>query len=201
MAFDAWAASTSYSVGDKVTHNSTDYICTYDHTSATDGIFEPGTGDHWDLAWNLYSESPDAQWALGTKLKRGDGGDPETFTKTAKINNISGPSLSLDTEDTTDHDSPGGWEEIIPTILRSGEVQLDISFLPDNDSQLDLIDDMLNRVKSNYQMVFPNQSSTTWSFSAYVTGFEMESPTDGALGATVTLKVTGEPTIANVNDS
>src|SRR6056297_2201318 len=116
MAFGAWAASTAYTCGDKVTNDTEDYICTYAHTSETDGDFEPGTGDHWALAWNIYDAPIEAQWGLGTKLKRGDGEATESFTTVAKVNNISGPSLSLDTEDTTDHDSDGGWEEIIPTI-------------------------------------------------------------------------------------
>lgn len=201
MAYDAWVSAVTYSVGDYVTNNTTDYVCTYSHTSEIDGIFEPGVGTHWELAWREVSTVPEAQWGIGTKLKRGDGGDPETFSAIAKITNISGPSLSLDTEDTTDHDSKGGWEEIIPTILRSGEVSLDLNFLPTETTQTNLILDMINRAKRSFQMVFPDQAQTTWSFSAYVIGFESEEPTDSALSATVTLKISGEPTIANVNDS
>ena len=140
-----------------------------------------------------------AQWAIGTQLQRGNGEEvSETFTTVAKINNISGPSFSLDIDDTTDLDSPGGWEEVIPTILRSGEVSLDLSFLPDNTSQMGLVEDMFNRLLRNFQMIFPNTAATTWSFSAYVVGFELDVPTESKLGATMTLKISGQPTIANV---
>jgi len=115
-----------------------------------------------------------AQWAIGTQLQRGDGADPENFATVAKINNISGPNFSLDIDDTTDLDSPGGWEEVIPTILRSGEVVLDLSFLPDNTSQLGLIEDMFGRILRNFQMIFPDTAATTWLFSAYVVGFELD---------------------------
>jgi len=140
-----------------------------------------------------------AQWAIGTQLQRGDGADPENFATVAKINNISGPSFSLDIDDTTDLDSPGGWEEVIPTILRSGEVALELSFLPDNTSQLGLIEDMFGRVLRNFQMIFPDTAATTWSFSAYVVGFELDVPTESKLGASVTLKITGQPTIAGIS--
>ena len=140
-----------------------------------------------------------AQWAIGTQLQRGDGADPENFATVAKINNISGPNFSLDIDDTTDLDSAGGWEEVIPTILRSGEVALDLSFLPDNTSQLGLIEDMFGRILRNFQMIFPDTAASTWLFSAYVVGFELDVPTESKLGASVTLKITGQPTIAGVS--
>jgi len=196
----AWAVDTNYQVGDLVTHNTVDYVCTYNHTSSTGGDFEPGVGDHWELAWREYTEAPGAQWGQGTKLQRGDGEAEETFEDIARVSNISGPSLSLDTEDVTDHSSINGWEEIIPTILRSGEVSLDLNFVPTETTQTDLIVDMLARTLRNFRLVFPDQQSTVWSFKAYVTGFESEEPSDGVLTATATLKVTGEPTMANVND-
>jgi len=137
--------------------------------------------------------------AFGTLLKIGDGGSPESFTTIAEVKDISGPSLSLDTEDVTSHASSGGWEEHIGTILRSGEVSFDINFIPTHathDASTGLIADMKNRTVRNFQLVFPDASSTTWAFSALVTGFEPSEPVAGSLGASVTLKLTGEPTLA-----
>lgn len=132
--------------------------------------------------------------AFGTTIKRGGTGG----TTIAGVSNISGPGLSLDTEDVTSHDSPDGWEEVVATILRSGEVTLDIVYDPaaatHKNAAGGLIHDMASRVAQTYAITFPG--AVSWSFSAFVTGFEPEAPHDGALRASVTMKITGKPTLA-----
>lgn len=137
--------------------------------------------------------------SFGTLLKIGDGGDPETFTTIAEVQDTSGPSLELGTEETTHHTSPGGWKERVGTLLDAGEVSFDLNFLPTHATHnptTGLIADMVNRVKRNFQLVFPDAGSTTWSFTALVTGFEPDEPVEGKLTASVTLEVTGQPTLA-----
>jgi len=141
----------------------------------------------------------DALSSFGTFLKAGDGGTPEAFTTISEVRDISGPSLGLDTEEVTSHDSPGGWEEFVSTILRSGEVTFDINYEPTettHDAGTGLIADMTARTLRNFQLVWTDPVSTTWSFAAYVTGFEPSAPVAGALSASCTLKITGEPTLA-----
>jgi len=58
-----------------------------------------------------------------------------------------------------------------------------------------LIADMKNRTKRNYELIFPDVGVTTWPFTALVTGFEPDEPVDDALSASVTLKITGKPTL------
>lgn len=129
--------------------------------------------------------------AYGTLFKRGS-------TDIAQITSISGPSLAADTEDVTTHDSPGAWEEHVVTILRSGDVTLDLQYDPAAATHRyasgGLLHDLASRAAQTYSLVFP--STTTWTFSAFVTGFEPSAPVDGALTASVTLKVTGQPTLA-----
>lgn len=138
--------------------------------------------------------------AFGTLLKIGDGATPtENFTTIAEVRDISGPSLSLDTEDTTSHSSTGGWEDAVGTILRSGEVTFDIGYQPSettHNATTGLLADMRNRVRRNFQLVFPDASSTTWSFTALVTGFQPGAPVGGSLTASITLKPVGQPTLA-----
>lgn len=150
---------------------------------------------YWVAEIAMSSQPQQAQFALGTELQVGDGEANETFTKIAKVTNIGGPSLSLDTEDTTDHDSVDGWEEVMATILRSGEINLDLSFLPGNAGHVGLINDMTNRVLRNFRLVFPDTSSTTWSMSGYVVGFDPSAPHDNKLEATVTIKPSGKPVL------
>ena len=129
--------------------------------------------------------------AYGTSFKRG-------ATAYAYVSNISGPGLSLDTEDVTTHDSTGAWEEVVGTILRSGEVSLEIVFDPTNATHkyaaAGLTHDLASRTAQTFSLTFPD--ATAWTFSALVTGFEPSAPADGALTASVTFKVTGQPTLA-----
>lgn len=114
----------------------------------------------------------------------------------AQVEAISGPSLSLDTEDVTSHDSPNGWEELVATILRSGEVGLDLYFDPALVGHVDLIEAMVGRAAEEFTLVFPDTAATQWTFNAFVVGFEPDAPHDGALAASASLKITGEPTLA-----
>ena len=136
----------------------------------------------------------DALHALGTQLKM-------NATKIAKVTNISGPGMSVDMEDVTSHDNEDKWEELIPTIKRSGEISLDILYVPDEHgaiiTALDKdIDDPEYEAES-FEMIFPDAEEeanrTTWEFDGWVTGFESEGPVEGALRASMTVKVTGTP--------
>jgi predicted secreted protein len=131
--------------------------------------------------------------AFGCLLKRAS-------TTIANVTNISGPGLSLDTEDVTSHDSTGGWEEVVGTILRSGEVTLDIVYDPDNATHkyasAGLLHDLVSRVPTTYNLFFSDSTPATWSFSALVTGFQPNMPVNGALTASVSLKLTGSVTLA-----
>ena len=128
----------------------------------------------------------------GTTLKKG-------AVAYAYVTNISGPGLSLDTEDVTSHDSTGGWEEVVGTILRSGEVSMDIVYDPAHATHANagdgLIADLISRtLVTTFHLTF-SDAVTIWDFEAYVTGFEPTAPVGGALTATVKFKISGQPTL------
>jgi len=135
--------------------------------------------------------------AFGTTLYRGTSGGGTPYVN---VMSISGPALSLDTEDVTSHDSTGAWEEVVGTILRSGECTLDIAYDPANATHKNaaggLLADLAARTSTTFTLVFPDSGSTEWVFTALVTGFEPSAPVDGALTASVTLKPSGQPTLA-----
>lgn len=134
-----------------------------------------------------------------TLLKIGDGGGTEAFTTIAEVTKIGGPKFKLDTKDVTSHSSTGAWREFIPTLLDAGEVSIDGNFIPTNATQSQtsgLLKDMKNRTKRNFQIVLSDTGGTTWSFAAFVTGFEVSAPVDGELSFAATLKITGAPTLA-----
>lgn len=133
--------------------------------------------------------------AYGTELYRGT----STGTAYVQVTNISGPGLSLDTEDVTSHDSTSAWEERAGTILRSGEMTVDIVYDPAHATHKNagsgLLADLVGRAAATYTLVFSDAATTEWTFSAFVTGFEPGMPHDGALTASVTFKPTGVITL------
>jgi predicted secreted protein len=135
----------------------------------------------------------------GCLLKIGDGGTSETFTTIAEVTDISGPKFSADTTEVTSYSSTAAWKERIPTLIDAGEVSFKINFIPTNATHSQtagLLKDFKGRLKRNFQLLFSDTSPTTWSFAAYVTGFEVSEPLDGQLAADVTLSITGAPTLA-----
>lgn len=137
--------------------------------------------------------------AFGTLLKVGDGATPEVFTTVAEVTALNGPSLSQDTVDVTSHSSTGGWAEHVATIIRAGEIGLEVNFVPTDDTQdavAGLINDLEGQTLRNFQLVWPDSGSTTWSFAAYVTKFEPSAPVGGGLTASCTLLISGQPTLA-----
>lgn len=137
--------------------------------------------------------------AYGTILERGDGEETETFTAIAHITNISAPSIEREALETTAHRAPGspgaGWREFIGGLKDGGEVSADINFNPADHAKL--LEDFEDSAPRNYRIVLPDPDSTTWEFSAVMTGFESEFPYDGLAEGTVTLKVSGKPTLSS----
>lgn len=120
----------------------------------------------------------------------------------AEVTNIGGPKLARDTLEATHHKSPGMWREFIKGLKDAGEVSLDLNFMPFNTTHnaslttgilADFADDT---TVSAWVLTFPDAGGTQWSFDGIVTGFEPSSPFDDKLTASVTIKVTGQPTLA-----
>jgi len=122
--------------------------------------------------------------AFGTELWK-DG------EKIANLSSISGPSPTMDTIDVTTHDSPNGWEEILPSILRSGEVTFDIVYDPGEITHQSFMSALGSETECEFELRFPDVNYTSWIFDGFVTGFGLSAPVEDKLGASVTIKVTG----------
>jgi predicted secreted protein len=133
-------------------------------------------------------------WAFGTAFKRGDGADPEVFTEIAGITGITPPDFSRDTQNANLLNGEDGWERVVATIKRSGEIQLNLEFDPAGESEASLLTDFESGETKNYQIVFPDD--TTWQLPAVVTGFQVgELTAENLMTATVRLKVNGKPNL------
>jgi len=105
---------------------------------------------------------------FGSLLKIGDGGGSEVFTPIAEVKSITGPSFSLETIDATHMASPEGHREILPSFKSAGEVSFDVNFLPGIGTQAQIFTDWQNRTLRNFRVQFPDESNTSWGFSAYI---------------------------------
>ena len=105
---------------------------------------------------------------------------------------VTGPPLRVDTVDVTAHDSTGAWEEHRPTIIRSGEVKVELNYDPaEHPGAGGLLLQLTTRVIDAWTVGGPMGA---WTFSGYVTGFEPSAPHDGKLAATATIKATATVT-------
>jgi predicted secreted protein len=138
----------------------------------------------------------------GFLLQVGDSaGDAGTFVTVAEVKDITGPSVSLDVIDVTNQDSPGGYEEIIPSIRRAGEVDFDVNFDPGSathDGTTGLVYLANNKVKRGWRLQLQDTAGTYWAFDAYVVGFQTKAPVAGVLTGTTKLRITGQPTLNTV---
>lgn len=112
----------------------------------------------------------------------------------AQVSNISGPGLAADTTDVTTHDSLDAWEEVTVTVLRSGEITLDIVYDPTIHATLLTV--MKDKLVKTFELQFPDAAYTSYTMDGNITGFEPSAPVDGALTASVTIKITGVPDLS-----
>lgn len=141
----------------------------------------------------------EAHNSFGTKVQIGDGADPESFVDVAELMDIDGPGFGAETEDVTTHDSPNRWIEKIQTVKDGGQIAFDLLFLPGDsthDHSTGLLKDFIDGTLRNFKVIFPVTSNNTWDVSAIVVGFSPTAPVKGALTASVTLEVSGEPSFS-----
>ncbi|MEU8264914.1 phage tail tube protein [Micromonospora sp. NPDC048999] len=139
--------------------------------------------------------------AFGTQFKRGDGKSPEAFTAIANVTSISGPERSRETIDVTNHGSPDGWKQYIGSLKDGGEVSLDLNYDPAEDTH-DLDDDFDDDAPRSYQIVIlpGTENEHTWSIKGILTKVGDEFPYDDKMGRSITIKVSGKPTLAKTGE-
>lgn len=130
--------------------------------------------------------------AFGTQLQRFN---DSTFEVIASVTGISGPGLKRDTIDVTAHDSPEGWMEFLGSLKDGGEVSCDINRRPAVHDTL--VADFDDDDPRTYRIEWP--SGAAWTFDAILTAYEPDSPYDDKLSASITFKVTGQPTVGDAS--
>lgn len=113
-------------------------------------------------------------------------------TAVGQIQDVSGPELSTDTDEITNHSSPNNTEEFIATIKRTGEISFPLVFNPGDTGHEALFTAWNSRSKDSYALTYPDGSG--WTFDAYCVGFSMSAPVAGHLSADITLRPSSAPT-------
>ena len=143
--------------------------------------------------------STEARLGYGTLLQRYTGA---SWVTVAEQVSISGPSLSSDDVEVTNHDSPGGSKEYIPALMDTGEVSFDGNFIPSAASQTQLLADQKARTVADWRIVLPDATDvdnrTKWTFPGYIKTINFSYPTQEVMAINATMKLAGEATLSSV---
>ncbi|WP_329615010.1 hypothetical protein OG244_19415 [Streptomyces brevispora] len=134
--------------------------------------------------------------ALGTQFLRDTTG-AGAFAVIANVTDISGPSRQREAIEVTAHDSPNKYREFIKGLKDGGEVELTINWDPGNTGHLALDADFEEDDLRDYQViVLPGDPDEhTWDLSGLITDIGDAYPTDDKMERTVTVKISGKPTL------
>lgn len=122
-----------------------------------------------------------------------DSSSVPTYTTISNITTISGPSFTRETIDTTALDTSGGYRTFVTGFRDAGEITFTMNFYYKG---FDIMkDDFEADTEANYQIVLPDNYSTTITFDGLVTAMPLTIPPDDTITCDVTIKVSGEVTV------
>lgn len=127
--------------------------------------------------------------AQGTIIERDPLGGG-SFVAIAELRDISGPALSRNPIETTNHNDLD--ESFVVGIRRHGEVTFQIGYIPTettHDDGTGLIESWQNGDRDVFRITYPD--GTAWVFSGFVTNFAVAAPVDDGLVADVSIRTTG----------
>lgn len=129
-----------------------------------------------------------AQLGFGTKLKVGDGASPEVFVTIPECGDIDAfDAITLDTQEVTNHDSPGNQKEYIAGLVDVDEISTTVNFIPGNTIHQQLREDAVGRVTRNWQLVTPD-GVLTLEGPGFITSWSGSAPVDDKLTRDLSVK-------------
>lgn len=111
-----------------------------------------------------------ALFAKGTKLKRKNPGTG-SFEDILQATVLMTPQISTDYEDISNHDSPSAYREWLAEMKDAGEITFELVWNPADTLHNQLFTDQANATLLDWKIVLPNGPASTFSFSAFVSGF------------------------------
>lgn len=134
--------------------------------------------------------------AFGTQFLRDTTGSG-VFAVVGNVTDITGPSRAREAIEVTAHDSPNKYREFIKGLKDGGEIGLTINYDPGNSTHAALDADFEEDDLRDYQLVIlPGDADEhTWDFSGLITALGDAYPTEDKMERTVTVKISGMPTL------
>lgn len=142
-------------------------------------------------------------FAKGTQLRyRTTPGSGAFDVIIANFKSTTGPTMRNEIFDTTTHNSSGVFREKTAGLVDAGDLSFAINFDPADASHsaaAGLLNMFSQRIENQYQIEFPNMGAvgapgnSYWEFSAFVTQFEVSTPIDNVLEASISLTISDEP--------
>jgi hypothetical protein len=117
-----------------------------------------------------------------------------TYVALAEVYDLTPPAQSLSTTDATHHTSPDGYEEVIPSILRTGQASVTLVYDPDSTEYTDLVALMNAKTLKKWRIGVPN-STKVIEFSAYLVSVSPTTPREDKMTYTIELRPTGKPDV------
>lgn len=121
------------------------------------------------------------------------------------IKDITGPNVSRSTIDVTSHSSPNNFKQYLTTRWEGGDISFDLLLDPQDAVHRRLVDKLGSGGAADAVDTFiirfpaaPNKAKwATWEFEGFLSGLPLNLPVEDAVMASVTLQMTGAPTINN----
>lgn len=139
--------------------------------------------------------SEKAKPGYGTLVHRGNGASPEAFEVLGEVGDIKGPNLDSEELDGTDQQSLGGFKEKVQGLRDGGTISFQINWLPETQSHQNLFADYYSGIPHTYRITFKGAGAFRFVCRAFVKSLPVESVIKGKRTSSVTLTVTGKPTL------
>ena len=131
---------------------------------------------------------------LGAQFRRWNS-DTNAWDTISSINNITGPSKSRKTIDTTCLDTEGGYNTFIAAFRNPGTVVLAMNYTRDGYELMN--DDFESDDLQDYEIVLPDVDHTSLVFQGLVTELPLTIPPEDKLTMNVTIQISGPVTLGS----
>jgi predicted secreted protein len=123
---------------------------------------------------------------------------PAAYVVVGEITALNGPAFAADAIEATHMQSAARFREFVAGLRDAGEISGEINYTPGN-AGMDLLLEHLGEV-AQYRITEPSSFSpeATLVSQAILTQFDITGPVAEKMGASFTLKLTGQPTITGV---
>ena len=137
---------------------------------------------------------------FGATLQLGSSTNSSDYTNIGNVTRITGPSIRRGVVDISTMDSTGGWQEFKPAMIDPGEMTFELNYVGETATAKGIWLHNLLTATAYYAKLWLNDHATASQRSsiacaAFLVGKDMETPMDGKVANTITLKFTGAPTV------